>query len=87
MYLTLIHLTTCSGIWDAPKPVPGAETESLTKVAEKLMKRMRGEATTDKQKVEQHNTGIETKKKALDITRQARSRRIGKQGITGNRNS
>jgi hypothetical protein len=56
-------------------------------VAEKLMKRMRGEATTDKQKVEQHNTGIETKKKALDITRQARSRRIGKQGITGNRNS
>jgi hypothetical protein len=49
------------------------------------MKRMQGEATTDKQKVEQHNTAIESKKKALDITRQARNRR--KQGITGTRNS
>jgi hypothetical protein len=65
--------------------VPGAETESLSKVAEKLMKRIQGEATTDKQKVQQHNTAIESKKKALDITRQARNRR--KQGITGTRNS
>jgi hypothetical protein len=49
------------------------------------MKRMRGEATTDKQKVAQHNNALESKKKTADITRQARNRR--KQGITGTRNS
>jgi YidC/Oxa1 family membrane protein insertase len=79
------------GIWDPPKPVPGAETQSLTEAASKLMKKLQGEATTDEQKIKQHNTAIENKKKALDITRKraldiTREARTRKKGITGTRN-
>ena len=52
------------GIWDAPKPVPGLEPETLTATASKLLKKILGEATSDKQKIEQHNQAVEVKKKA-----------------------
>jgi YidC/Oxa1 family membrane protein insertase len=73
------------GIWDPPKPVPGTEPESLTEAAEKLRKRIMGEAITEKQKMERHNQEIEIKKKARAF--QMLRSREKKQGITGNKSS
>ena len=51
-------------IWDPPKPVPGMEPEGFTQAVGKLMKRIKGEATSDKQKMERHNQAVEVKKRA-----------------------
>jgi hypothetical protein len=40
-------------------------------VAEKLMKKMQGQATTDERKMKQHDHGIESKKRALEVTLKA----------------
>jgi YidC/Oxa1 family membrane protein insertase len=72
------------GIWDPPKPVPGLETESLTQVANKIYKQINGEAKNEKEKTQRHNQAIDSKKRATQISREARSRRSG---ITGTWNS
>jgi len=72
------------GIWDPPKPVPGQEPESLTDTAGKLIKRMQGEATTEKQKMHQHNQAVDAKKK-VKAFQMMRSRQSSGQGITGKR--
>jgi YidC/Oxa1 family membrane protein insertase len=67
------------GIWDAPKPVPGQEPESLTKAAEKLVKTVRGQATTERQEIAKHNKTVDAKKRAFQMVRASRTKR---QGIT-----
>jgi len=71
------------GIWDPPKPIPGHEPESLSDAAEKLMKRIQGEATTEKQQIERHNQTVEVKKKAKAFQMMRSSSRRTKGGITG----
>eukprot|EP00977_Amphora_coffeiformis_P012728 scaffold3224_cov158-Amphora_coffeaeformis.AAC.17 len=71
------------GIWERPKPVPGQETPSIKEMMENLVKRSRGEATSEKQEIERHNQAVETKKRAEEMMRQARQKR---RGITGKRN-
>jgi len=71
------------GIWDPPKPVPGQpQPEGLQEAATKLMKKVSGEATSDKQRIEQHNRAVETKKKAKAFQMRSRAAGSGK-GITG----
>jgi YidC/Oxa1 family membrane protein insertase len=78
------------GIWDPPKPVPGLEPESLAEAASKLVKRIQGQAVSEKQMIEQHNQQVEVKKKARAF-QMARTRLGGggisssKPGVTGNR--
>jgi len=77
------------GIWDPPKPVPGMEPESLQEAAGKLVKKMQGEATSEKQKIQQHNQAVEAKKKAKAFQMMRRNavdmKRGGGGGITGKR--
>lgn len=73
------------GIWEPPKPVPGQEPESLTDVVGNLAKRVRGETTDDKQRMQNHNQAIEVKKKAAEAVRR-RPKRSVKTGITGTMN-
>lgn len=65
------------GIWDRPKPVPGTVTEapSLGTELSNLMKRLNGEATSDRQRIEAHNKAIEAKKRAEEMMRTAGNRR------------
>lgn len=75
------------GIWDAPKPVPGMEPETLQQAASKLLKKVQGEATSEKEKIQQHNQAVDAKKKAKAFQMMRRNaietRRSG--GITGKR--
>jgi len=67
------------GIWDPPKPVPGAEppkgfVESIQEVAGK----MQGTVKTEDQKIQSHNDAIENKRQAAKRSRAARVRRDGR---------
>ena len=73
------------GIWERPKPVPGASSSSavpsLKEVMQRLIKKSRGEATSVQEEMERHNQAVETKKKATRMMDAARAKR---RGITGN---
>jgi YidC/Oxa1 family membrane protein insertase len=68
------------GIWEPPKPVPGQEPEGLKEVMTNLAKRVRGEATSDKQRMHSNNVAVEAKNKAAQVMRKK------PHGITGTRN-
>jgi YidC/Oxa1 family membrane protein insertase len=70
------------GIWEPPKPVPGLKAESITETATKLIKKVQGEATSDEQRMKQHNQSVEIKKKARRFGFMKRDSKIG---ITGKR--
>jgi YidC/Oxa1 family membrane protein insertase len=64
------------GIWDRPKPIPGqASDKGFAETMENLVKQVRGEPTTDKEKMKRHNQEIETKKKMQQVSKAARARR------------
>ena len=63
------------GIWDRPKPVPGQEAPSLSKQMETIFKKMKGEPASDQERMKQHNRELETKKRAIEMMRQAKERR------------
>jgi YidC/Oxa1 family membrane protein insertase len=64
------------GIWDRPKPIPGQATDKgFVETMESLVKQVRGEPTTDKEKMKRHNQEIETKKKMQQVSKAARARR------------
>lgn len=72
------------GIWEAPKPVPGQESQGLVTTVSNLVKKVQGEAVTDDQKIKQHNREVEANNATFRMTRAARERR--KKGITGTKN-
>jgi YidC/Oxa1 family membrane protein insertase len=64
------------GIWDRPKPIPGQASDAgFAETMNNLVKRARGEPTTDKEKIKRHNQEIETRKRVQQVSRAARSRR------------
>ena len=70
------------GIWEPPKPVPGAPgSESLKEAATSLVKRMKGQPTSEAAAIEQHNRAVDARNKSFHMTRAAK----GKRGITGKR--
>jgi YidC/Oxa1 family membrane protein insertase len=69
------------GIWDPPRPVPGQDPpEGLAEAARKLVEKVQGVPSTEKQKIENHNRSVEVKKKA-------RAFQIRRRGITGNKST
>jgi len=80
------------GIWDPPKPVPGQEPQSLTDVMSNLMKKEKGEETSEAQRMKNHNHAVEAKKKTTEVIRTmttpppTTTTRSSKVGITGTRN-
>jgi YidC/Oxa1 family membrane protein insertase len=83
-FLTLVQSVTLRndfvkkqlGIWDRPKPVPGqASDKGFAETMENLVKQVRGEPTTDKEKMQRHNQEIETKRKVQQVSKAARARR------------
>jgi YidC/Oxa1 family membrane protein insertase len=78
------------GIWDPPKPIPGLQPDSLTEAASKLIKRIQGQAVTEKQEMERHNQQVEVKKKGRSFQATMRNRLQqrgsgGSRGVTGKR--
>lgn len=64
------------GIWDRPKPIPGqAADKGFAETMENLVKQVRGEPTTDKEKMKRHNQEVETKKRMQQVSKAARARR------------
>jgi YidC/Oxa1 family membrane protein insertase len=64
------------GIWDRPKPIPGQATDKgFVETMESLVKQVRGEPTTDKEKMKRHNQEIETKRRMQQVSKAARARR------------
>ncbi|KAG7363577.1 60Kd inner membrane domain containing protein [Nitzschia inconspicua] len=64
------------GIWDRPKPIPGqAKDKGFAETMENLVKQVRGEPTTDKEKMKRRNQEIETKKRMQQVSKAARARR------------
>ncbi|KAG7342397.1 60Kd inner membrane domain containing protein [Nitzschia inconspicua] len=64
------------GIWDRPKPIPGqAKDKGFAETMQNLVKQVRGEPTTDKEKMKRHNQEIETKKRMQQVSKAARARR------------
>lgn len=64
------------GIWDRPKPMPGQSNDAgFQETMTKLVKQVKGEPTTEKEKIEQHNKKIETRKQVQQVRKIARSRR------------
>jgi len=69
------------GIWERPKPVPGAPgPESLTKTVGKIVDRLQGKATSEKESIKRHNQAVDAKKKAFQMMKTSRTER---RGITG----
>ena len=66
------------GIWDRPKPVPGKPTDAgFQETMSNLVKQVKGEPTTEKDKIERHNREVETRKRAQQVIKSARARRRG----------
>lgn len=62
------------GIWDRPKPVPGAATDAgFQETMTNLVKQVRGEPTTEKDKIKLHNREVETKKRVQQVSKSARA--------------
>jgi len=66
------------GIWDRPKPIPGQSTDAgFQETMTKLVKQVKGEPTTEKDKIEKHNKVVETRKRVQKVRKTARARRRG----------
>jgi YidC/Oxa1 family membrane protein insertase len=64
------------GIWDRPKPVPGAAQEAgFQETMNNLVKQVKGEPTTEKAKIELHNKEMETRKRVKEVSKAARASR------------
>jgi len=65
------------GIWDRPKPMPGTQNQDagFTETMNNLVKQVKGEPTTEKEKIALHNKEIETRKKVQQVTKAARANR------------
>jgi len=63
------------GIWDRPKPVPGAPDAGFQETMKNLVKKVQGEPTTEKEKILRHNDEVATKKKVHQMGRSTRARR------------
>ena len=88
-FITLIQSVTLRndwvkhqlGIWDRPKPVPGSSDNAgggFSETMNNLVKQVKGEPTTEKEKIKRHNQEIETRKRVQQVSKAARiSRRRG----------
>jgi YidC/Oxa1 family membrane protein insertase len=66
------------GIWDRPKPVPGAASDAgFQETITKLTKQIKGEPTTEAEIVKKHNEEIDGKKRVQQMSRATRARRRG----------
>mmetsp|Transcript_3547 Transcript_3547/g.8109 ORF Transcript_3547/g.8109 Transcript_3547/m.8109 type:complete len:362 (-) Transcript_3547:533-1618(-) len=66
------------GIWDRPKPMPGQNNDAgFQETMSNLVKQVKGEPTTEKEKIEIHNKEIETRKRVQRVTKAARAGRRG----------
>ena len=64
------------GIWDRPKPMPGSKTDvGMQETMTKLLKQVKGEPTTEQEKMKLHNEEIETRKKMNELSKATRSSR------------
>lgn len=64
------------GIWDRPKPMPGQKQDAgFQETMNNLVKQVKGEPTTEKEKIELHNKEIETRKRVQQVTKAARANR------------
>jgi YidC/Oxa1 family membrane protein insertase len=64
------------GIWDRPKPIPGATPDvGIQKTVENLVKQVKGEPTTEAERMKRHNEDIETKKQVEQMSKATRARR------------
>jgi YidC/Oxa1 family membrane protein insertase len=64
------------GIWDRPKPVPGSNTDAgFQETMTNLVKKAKGEPTTDAEILRRHNEEIETKKRVKQMSKATRARR------------
>ena len=64
------------GIWDRPKPVPGSSSDAgFQETMTKLVKQVKGEPTTEKERIQRHNEEIEMKKKVQSMSKNARNAR------------
>lgn len=65
------------GIWDRPKGIPTTPDAGFGETMTKLIKQTQGIPTTEKDKIEQHNKEVDTRKKVQKIRKSARARRRG----------
>lgn len=66
------------GIWDRPKPMPGKSTDAgFQETMTNLVKQVKGEPTTEKDKMKRHNKEVETRKRVQQVSKTARARRRG----------
>jgi YidC/Oxa1 family membrane protein insertase len=64
------------GIWDRPKPIPGTTPDvGIKNTVEKLVKQVKGEPTTEAEKIKRHNEDIETKRQVEKMSKTTRARR------------
>ena len=64
------------GIWDRPKPVPGQNNDAnLQETMNNLVKKVKGEPTTEAEKIKRHNEEVETKKRVQALSKAAKERR------------
>ena len=79
------------GIWDPPKPVPGAAPQmgsgSLKEAATHLLQRLQGQRRPSPQdEIAAHNRVVQAKKMARSSLHQNNNRKQRRMGITGTRN-
>mmetsp|Transcript_4642 Transcript_4642/g.12129 ORF Transcript_4642/g.12129 Transcript_4642/m.12129 type:complete len:149 (-) Transcript_4642:109-555(-) len=66
------------GIWERPKPVPGAAQDAgFQETLNNLVKKAKGEPTTEAAKMKAHNEEIETRKQVAQMSRSTRAKRRG----------
>lgn len=64
------------GIWDRPKPIPGQTVDvGFQETMNNLVKQVKGEPTTEADKIKKHNEEIETKKRMSQMSKATRARR------------
>jgi membrane protein insertase Oxa1/YidC/SpoIIIJ len=64
------------GIWDRPKPLPGSASQAgFQETMTKLVKQVKGDPTTEKERIRRHNEEIEVKKKVQNMSKNARNAR------------
>eukprot|EP00980_Cylindrotheca_fusiformis_P026543 scaffold16396_cov140-Cylindrotheca_fusiformis.AAC.4 len=66
------------GIWDRPKPIPGSNTDAgFQETMTNLVKKAKGEPTTEAEMLKKHNEEIETRKRVKQMSKVTRARRKG----------
>jgi membrane protein insertase Oxa1/YidC/SpoIIIJ len=64
------------GIWERPKPVPGSQSDmGFQETMTKLVKQVKGEPTTEKEKIQKHNKEVLVKKRVQSMSKNARNTR------------